>query len=117
MRDADQLKALPEQFRDITGSIFREKRGSIVYRHAGHSRQVDGILDYLDYVSRATKLRATVMSAGGATIRDVMNARREGLDPIGLPDANAVIKIEALATTISLAVDEFQARLKSASGK
>jgi len=53
---------------------------------------------------------------GGATIQDVVNAGREGLNPIGLPDASAVLEIKALATTISLAVDEFQSCLKSASG-
>lgn len=58
----------------------------------------------------------TASSAGGATIRDVANARREGLNPIGLPGANAVLEIEAQETTISRAVDEFQSRLKSASG-
>lgn len=53
---------------------------------------------------------------GGDTIQDVVNARREGLHPIGLPDANAALEIEAQATTISSAIDEFQSRLKSASG-
>lgn len=56
------------------------------------------------------------MPAGEATIRDVINARREGLIPIDLPDANAVLEIEAMATTISRAIDEFRSLLKSASG-
>ena len=38
------------------------------------------------------------MSADGVTILDVINARREGLIPIGLPDANAVMEIESQAT-------------------
>ncbi len=53
---------------------------------------------------------------GGAMIQDVVNARREGLNPIGLPDANAVLEIEAQATTISRSVDEFQSHRKGASG-
>ncbi len=70
----------------------------------------------LTYVSRATKHRSRALSMGGATIQDVVNAQREGLNPIGLPDANAVLEIVAEEATISRTVDEFQSRLKSASG-
>ena len=46
--DADQLKVLPEQSRDVAGSVVRKKPCPILHLNVGHARQVHGILDHLD---------------------------------------------------------------------
>ena len=70
----------------------------------------------LRYVASATKHQARALSVGGATIRDVADARRQGDNPIGLPDGKDVLKIEKLAAEISNAVDKFRSKVKSSSG-
>ena len=70
----------------------------------------------LEYIARATKHGGRAISAGGATIQRVVDARRQGLKPIGLPDSNDVIKIEQLAAAISIEVDAFRSKVKSSSG-